>query len=222
MDQFYTGLGDNFMLSSNFRLKRKIESYSFFHVLDKFDFENKQISENFKKSKIIIINHCNESQTNEQYFIIGFRKTIISINIKSIYLLFPFFSVSTKPICFIPGTKAKFDEKIPKKYNEIEYDLIFKEEIWNLNQFYELQTSKLRNYEIWKSIQTCISGYLIKESYFNLKQNRMNNIEDKEFIKTTINLQFLLTKNDSIASNENVKTNDYSSKFASPEINTDK
>ena len=188
MSEFYAGLGDNFILSSNFRLKQKIKSYSFIHILDKFDFEDKQISDNFKKSKIIIINHYNESQINEQYFIVGFRKTIISINITSINLLLPLFSTNTDiTISFIPSTKEKFDEQIQIKYNEIEYNLIFKEEIWNLNKFYELQPSKLHNYEIWKSIQTCISGYLIKEGYFNLKQNRMNDIEDKQRIKTSTN-----------------------------------
>ena len=71
----------------------------------------------------------NESQTNEQYFIIRFRQTIIFINITSINILLPLFSMSTDiSICFIPSTKEKFDENVQIKYNEIEYNSTFKEE----------------------------------------------------------------------------------------------
>lgn len=155
-----------------------IKDYSI-HILSKNnDFHiSQEIFQNFKESKDIIVNaYCSNQETS---YIIGFKKTIIIIDQLSLSVLHNLFSTASDlNIHFLKNEKNTFDKHIKIDYQYSLCDNIFDEEIDSFNSKLMIYKPKLSYNikEFLSFISSCISGYLIKQSYSKLNKNRFNDI----------------------------------------------
>ncbi|KAK8872009.1 hypothetical protein M9Y10_007763 [Tritrichomonas musculus] len=178
----------------------------FFHIDEKTNLlNNLLICAYFNQSPVVIID-----QFNNEYFILSFYKTLLIINHKLIKTINPL--VSTKPsikFCFLSDCQNTFiqninqndeikndDSLIEENNNLIDQDNIinidedFKKEIQNFNQniyFMKISPSNLKKII---NIKSCLTGYLIKESYskLNNKSNfEISSQEDKSSLIDTFN-----------------------------------
>ena len=76
-------------------------------------------------------------------------------------------------------------KKKKKKKKKSEKQDYFEEEITNFEQQFLLVNSFSNLNEIWKKINRCISGYLIKESYYKTFEDRIKNFDSKESQSTS-------------------------------------
>lgn len=76
-------------------------------------------------------------------------------------------------ICFISNTKSVFDDKFRIEYTEIEYETTFKNEISIFQNLSLFDSHDLDRVQIWKCMQHCIFGYMIKQSYFKKRKSRI-------------------------------------------------
>ena len=141
-------------------LKKIVQSYSFLYfsinALPNQD-QKQSINQNIKESKVIIfdqIKYSNE-ETNENYFLIGFEKTLIifdQISSLEYFLSSDSFCMSDLSFCFLSDTKSIIEERIEIKNNQIETDLIFLDEIQSFNN--DLQIFKVKGslIHIWSFI----------------------------------------------------------------------
>lgn len=156
-----------------------IHKYTFLHVKMQSDVDNnKIIYQNISSSNVVIINRYEEKDPDIIYFIIGFKNTIIIIEESQFLILQPLFSTKKcLKICFLPRI---FDLNLQTKYEIIKSnESHFNQELQSFNYQLLLHRScslELKN--IWKIIQPCISGYLIKEGYEKTRKNRL-----EKFIK---------------------------------------
>ena len=168
-------LTDSSFKKRNINLYTIINRYTFLHVSEKLDIQqDSNIFRNVKESKLIIINSYNEpnNDTHKKYFIIGFEKTIIIIEQTSILFLQPLFNDDLKiPLYFLSDSETAFKEYINFSYKTIK-DPYFEEEISNFNKNLIVQPMKPSFCKIIKIISSCISGYLIQQSYLNSNKNR--------------------------------------------------
>ena len=168
-------------------VKDTIQSYNF-HLIS----PSKSLKENelekldhyVKKSKIIIIyqNKDLNEETQEDFLLIGFEKTLIILNQTSISFLTNILTKHTDlSVCFLNDTKNIIQKKI--KNHEIEIDENFIEEINSLQRIF-LPKNKNKNKSkiisrVLTYISPCISAYLIKKSYLQNKKYRI-----EKFIKS--------------------------------------
>lgn len=136
---------------------------------------NINYNQNFEESMEIMINSCNIN--SNPHFIIGFKQTIIVIDQSSLSLLQKLFSISTnKHLYFLSDIKSIFDKFISVDYQYFFSDSKFDEEISSFNDHLIISQPKIATEikEILTFIQSCISGYLIKQSYSKLNKNRLD------------------------------------------------
>ena len=184
MLKIFQDLGELFLNNSiriqNRKLENVIKNYNFVYISNQTEIDkNHTIYVNMKKSDVIIINQCKYSDQNleDLYFLIGFERTIILIKQSLIPFLISLFSVcDVKNICYLQNTKSIFMKHDITFLNEICVDSYFNEEMLNFkNQLAIFSNIKIATiFEIWKNIIPCISGYLIKQSYSKLNNNRIN------------------------------------------------
>ena len=160
------------------KLKTLILDYVFFIASSQNDFEeNENIFHNIKRSKVLIINHYQNQNENDKIldFVIGFKNTVIIINQHLLYFFIYWVlkSNQTIQICFLNDTKNIFDQFINEHYNESlkenNFDKTFK--VFN-EEIRFIKSSNCKMNEIWPIIQSCIIGYLIKQSNFKLNTDR--------------------------------------------------
>ena len=78
--------------STNDKLNKVIKKYFLHHYNEPFNIiQNQIIIHNIRESKFMIINNCIDQQKNI-YFIIGFKNTLMIINLSLIQNLKPLFS----------------------------------------------------------------------------------------------------------------------------------
>ena len=113
------------------------------------------------------------------------------IHENSLNLLYNLFKQNQKEnltICFLSECSELFYHKIliEHKFKEIAFDSIFENEISSFNSILFMRNSQLNNK--WRIICPCISGYLIKESYFKLSENRIKKFfsEQNNFSKMNL------------------------------------
>lgn len=147
-------------------MKSVVRNYSYYEVSSNYNYKNNQQTyQQMKDSKIVIISQYKEN--GNDYFIIGFRNTIINIKQDSINFLHSIFSYNTNlKICFLLNSKESFDYNINIQYNEINSDSMFEEEIENFIE----QILIRQNNHLFKLVLSCIAGYLIKNSYIKTKK----------------------------------------------------
>lgn len=173
---FNNYLTDNKIRFLNKKLNEIVKSYNFYYISGNLSIDQNQIYQNFEKSKIVIINQYEDkySKTKAKYFLIGFEKTIIIINQSSSdFIQSLLMNNSELNICFISNTKSVFDDKFRIEYTEIEYETTFKNEISVFQNLSLIDSHDLDRIQIWKCIQHCIFGYLIKQSYFKKRKSRI-------------------------------------------------
>ncbi|KAK8896769.1 hypothetical protein M9Y10_014686 [Tritrichomonas musculus] len=113
-------------------------------------------------------------------------------------MLQDFFSTNKNlTIYFLSNVKEIFNQKIQIPNKQIENDLVLKEEIKNFHKSFSFE----KNYQIsqsiqhlinqvWNKIKSCITGYLIKQSYDKLKnkkhinsKQRIEEYDESEFVE---------------------------------------
>lgn len=176
--------------TTNKKLTKTINDYSFYHIAQEPNFnQNPNILQNIKKSECMIINRCVEEDSNSDYFIIGFNKTIIIIKRSLISFLNQLFSVKQGiKIYFLSNTKDIYNASITIQNQQIEISENFINEIHNFDQYIQIfQKSWPQIHEIDKYISSCITGYLICQGYSKLKQKRINFDQNLKYEKLTEN-----------------------------------
>ena len=139
-------------------------------------FNEEIIYQNLNESDTIIIKFFEESngQTTYNFFILSFKNSIMFFDQNCFDFLYRLLSFKKElNICFMPKTKEQFDEYIKIIYNKNDYNSIFEDEIKSFNNQMILTFSLNKQLgRVWKIVKSCITGYLIKQSYFQTKKNR--------------------------------------------------
>lgn len=162
-------LENNKINFANNRMKSVVRDYSYLEVSSVFDYENNhETYQQMEDSNIVIINQYKEN--GNDYFILGFKQTIIYIKQNSIkFLLSLFLCNKNLTIYFLSNSKESFDKHIQILYKELNYNSIFEEEITNfINRILFIRTNKLV-----KQILPCIAGYLIRSGYIKSYEDRL-------------------------------------------------
>lgn len=155
----------------NKKLKIAFQNYSFIHVTNEFNNNNNEINQNIKESQIMIVNSYEENDV--QFFVIGFKKTIIIIEqMKLHYLQDLLLYNKAILICFLFDAKNNFQDQINHKFDDIEIE----------NQFFQIEYEslckifliKLELQKKWNCIQPCILKYLLLQGYLKTTKNRLN------------------------------------------------
>ncbi|KAK8883485.1 hypothetical protein M9Y10_042577 [Tritrichomonas musculus] len=170
------------LINKNIKIKnQKLNSifsgYSFIHLSVEFDFnKNQSVINNFNESKLAIIHQFTKENIN--VYVICFKKTLMIFDDNSISLLQTFLSENSNLTVYF------LFRQIPEYFNIIKnqkiIDNIFIQEISNFDKkfvFNKRLNDKME--EIWKTVRSCISGYLIKESYTKLNKNRLIDFNNK-------------------------------------------
>ena len=178
MNDFFMKLHEFFnnktLKIKNEGLNKIIQRYNFYNISDLI---NQQIYDNFKQSKSAIIHQIFNNNVNgeDSFFIICFKNTIISINQTSVKLLQNLFSSNDSlTVHFISDSCSTFSKMLKIK-NLISFaNSSFEEEIETFSKEIELKTElNSAEFEMWNIISSCISGYLIRESYEKTDKNRL-------------------------------------------------
>ena len=139
-------------------------------------FKEEIIFQNFDESDTLIIKFFEESngQKTYKFFILSFKNSIMFFDQNCFDFLYRLLSFKKElNICFMPKTKEQFDEYIKIIYNKNDYNSIFEDEIKSFNNQMILTFSLNKQLgRVWKIVKSCITGYLIKQSYFQTKKNR--------------------------------------------------
>ena len=178
--EFYDGIRKNVIQILNKKLNMIIGNYDFINVTNEINFgENKQIFKNIKESKIILVNQI------EQYFIIGFKKTIILIEQSTLnYLKNLLLFKEELKIIFLSNSKETFESFIQIPYTESIFDFFLISK--TIEEEFEIINGPKKDwiYKIWQVIRPCISNYLLKQCYIKSKKDRL-----KELLIDTENQQ---------------------------------
>lgn len=186
---------ESFQLLNEIKLETKIskqakllKDYDFIYLSDKNKINQNEMNQKIKDSNIIIINQYVERSTNNAFFIIGFRKTIIVINDTQVMILFmKLISSKNKEIAIYYFYNV---ENSLNYFQELENPKIkctpnFQDEIISFNNNFEINSSFKQVIQVWNIIRPCITGYLIRESYDKINNNQkkidfsLKNIEIK-------------------------------------------
>ena len=177
------------------RFEKILKNYDFLSPSQTFNYQNyPSIFKKFNESKLIIINHHEEINNDLKtfYFIICFENTILIIDKSSSSFIHRLFSSKTNlNILFLTVEKDIFDQYIKIQYNEIELSEYLKKEIISFNKYIDFSKKEKKKFKnLWDNIQSCISGYLINQSYQKLTQNRIQTFfaNEKKFFKNEIDV----------------------------------
>ncbi|KAK8837500.1 hypothetical protein M9Y10_036497 [Tritrichomonas musculus] len=141
------------------------------------------MTENIKKSNVFIIdqNERFNQKISKQLLILGFEQTIIILEQSSFAFLSSILSINLNmSVCFLSNTRHVINENIKKKIvnQEMEINETFKQEISNFQKEFRYASKKKILKKICKYISQCISAYLIKKSYLQHNQYRIEEIID--------------------------------------------
>ena len=185
-DKFNRLLQDDAISFVNEKFMKILKLFSFHHISENFDLDKHQeIKTNIKDSEVIMINSCVSDDHKDTFLFIGFKKTLLAIDISfSLSFLNILLTSSNSPIYILPNTKEIFNNCVNFKIcNPIIEDdsKSFFDEITKFSDNINIK-SKVEQpiIKIWKSIRQCITGYLIKQSYEKLNQiqNQFSSIEN--------------------------------------------
>lgn len=146
-----------------------------------FFIDEDKINENLKKQRLIIIDEYEHS--NAKYYIICFKKTLITMNEKDIKNNIDFFKIIqiSNIYLFKDQTSRNIFEQDrtndPNKYNFILFDSIKKEEILKFQKEFLITNRNIIDF--WKTISRSISGFLIGEAYENTFIDRVMKTKQK-------------------------------------------
>ncbi|KAK8841493.1 hypothetical protein M9Y10_027112 [Tritrichomonas musculus] len=191
----YDGFKNNTIKALNKNFDKIIKKYTFLNIFQQFDKkQNYDLFQNYIESAAVIIaqNRPSRQHIDDKYFIITFKNTIIIIKQDSLSFLNPLFQGNPNlTICFLSEVKDIFNQQIKISYKEVILDSILKDEISQLKS--ELQVNKLSKpmVNIWNVIKSCISCYLIKQSYQKANFDRM-----KYFNKNFLHPVFQMKKDE--------------------------
>ena len=171
-------LQDESVKLDNQRLNKVIKNYTLHYFNNEINSDvKKDIFDNIKQSKAVILYQDKNIDTKDQYFFIGFEKTIIIINLASLILLKPLFSNNSDlSICFLSNDQDIFNQFIDLPYKRIDLDSNYISEIKNFHKnfnFHPIRRDDSSIIKILNSISLCISSYLILKSHQKLKKNRI-------------------------------------------------
>ena len=114
-----TDINDEFksylMENGNDELKAIIKNYNFLQISTKIEYlKNQIIFDNMKESKIMMIKyHKEQNNDGDEYFVIGFKNTLIVIKKFNLFLLDELFQSNKKvTVLFFPDTQTKFHSNI--------------------------------------------------------------------------------------------------------------
>lgn len=127
-------LNENNRNIKNNKLYTVIQKYSFHHILEDLIIQgNENIYQKMNESKVIFINKFVYDEENS-FLIIGFKETIIIVELNSLSLLSTLFSnQSNLTICFLQNVKDIFSSQIKTKFQEIILDQNLKRHIKKFN-----------------------------------------------------------------------------------------
>ena len=172
--QYFKLLSNNKIKITNHKLKKVIHGYSFIYISSEIKLEtNEKVYQKMKESSIIIIKEYkekNEEENDIQYFIIGFKQTLLIVKQESIQFIYKL--LSCKPdltICFLENSKEQFNKHIIIDYHEKVADHIFCKEI----SYFEREFVILPRNSFSKAIIPCIAGYLINNGYMKTFEDRL-------------------------------------------------
>ena len=172
--QYFKLLSNNKIKITNHKLKKVIHGYSFIYISSEIKLEtNEKVYQKMKESSIIIIKEYkekNEEENDIQYFIIGFKQTLLIVKQESIQFIYKL--LSCKPdltICFLENSKEQFNKHIIIDYHEKVADHIFCKEI----SYFEREFVILPRNSFYKAIIPCIAGYLINNGYMKTFEDRL-------------------------------------------------
>lgn len=165
---------NSFELFQNLKEKHLIQTLNpnfneIFYDFSFFFIDEDKINENLKKQRLIIIDEYEHS--NAKYYIICFKKTLITMNEKDIKNNIDFFKIIqiSNIYLFKDQTSRNIFEQDrtndPNKYNFILFDSIKKEEILKFQKEFLITNRNIIDF--WKTISRSISGFLIGEAYEN-------------------------------------------------------
>ena len=177
---------------SNQQLDNIIRNYSFIAIPNDIE----KLKQNLSSSSIMMIDYYEKS--DDKFFIICIENFIIFISKSSLPLLSTIFTNDANlSVCFMSDSKSHFEQFFNVKFNEIEYDSVFQNEIYNFNQFFYVpRTYSHSHVQIWNIIRSTVSGYLIKRGYQKSMKNRLNEkIKKDSFIKNLKDDDFINLRN---------------------------
>lgn len=168
----FNELVDKLLNKKNYRF---LSDYEFCFVTSNIDFSrNGKIFTNIKQSKIIIIDHF-----ESKYFIISFKKTLIVIGQLDISYLRELLSYNPElTICFLNNAENIFTQYFNIAFNKVKCEKIYEKEISCFVEHFAYKPEpdeQIRDF--FSIICPCIAGYLIKQSYLKLNENRFKSFE---------------------------------------------
>ena len=186
----------------NKRMREKLGEYSLINISSQLDYnQNLPIYNNFKESSFFVIDELTKMSQNEEekIYTIIFQKTIFIISNSCLSFLNDLFSTKkTLNACFLSKEAASIKQYLVINFNEIqinqeikEYILIVKDElsfsgIKGCQEPKDIKQIKL----IWGINKIGISTFLMKQSYDQLKENRIKRFfaqKQKKFQNEKIN-----------------------------------
>ena len=174
--------------SSNQRLEKVLQNFYFYLVGEIYDEkENQLIIQNIKESKLVIINQFLNDSTKDLFFIIGFKNTILFAQDSSLQLIRLLFTNNAQiKFYFIRNTKDIYDKNNSITKDQIfQYTEQFEKEIDTFGKCFQINHAhRDQIYQMRNTIKSCISGYLIGESYFKSIE------EQKSILSTPFNILF--------------------------------
>ncbi|KAK8867178.1 hypothetical protein M9Y10_010154 [Tritrichomonas musculus] len=170
--------------ANNAKLDLIINSYDFHMVSEYFDYNgNEKIYQNIKESIAIMIGFYND------FFIIGFKQTIIIIQKSSLSFIETLFKSNAKAnIYFFANCQDSFNSFINVSNPKCKIDSLFIDEILEFKRifFYIYQNFGVSR-KIWNVISSIIAGFLIKQSYYKVNKNRIKDSTLKQHNLSYIN-----------------------------------
>ena len=169
--------------TNNAKLDLIINNYDFHMVLEYFDYNgNEKIYQNIKESRAIMIDFYND------FFIIGFKQTIIIIQKSSLSFIETLFKSNAKAnIYFFANCQDSFNSFINVSNPKCEIDSLFIDEILSFKRIIFLY----KNFGVYRKILNVISstivGFLIKQSYYKVNKNRIKDSTLKQHNLSYIN-----------------------------------
>lgn len=160
----------------NGKLNGIVKNYLYLYIEDTLDPDYEQtLKQNILNSSVIVINNYKDKsmENDKLHFIIVFRKTVLIIKQSLLQNLHPLFQEKGElEICFFEDTKSIFDESINIDYKESTKSKNFNDEISKIsNEFFK--SIQFQDDDFLDKIKSCISGYLIQQSYCNLNYDRV-------------------------------------------------
>lgn len=160
----------------NNELNKILTKIHFFQLNQPLDLNNQNLIQNFKNSKVAVIDQCPcESKTSEEtLYLLCFKETLVLFPHPILNFLQNLFNTNTDTNIYCLSSLNDFifqNKEIKNKI--IQSDQFLIEEIANFCKVFNITTFPgSSTKEVWRIIQRSIAGYLIKDSYSKTKEDR--------------------------------------------------